>query len=185
MHIHPCAHSSYKQTVRSEWALHYLGLNVFPGCFQMLSLKQCIPFLGRKSGIMEEPESWGVVHCNSAGAQWLRLMCWLQAALPACPDCSPVAGGCSASSSCSSKTTCVCFGLAYPVADFILTPADKPGAKMQSAAWLLGQHRDLPWECVIMWFETRWLYLSLVHFSISFLFCILWGWICTPFPALA
>lgn len=89
MHIHPCVQSSYKQTVRSECALHRLGLNVFPGCFQMLCLRACSPFLSRKSGIMGGPEGWGVVHCRSLGAQWFSLVCWLQAALPACPDCSP------------------------------------------------------------------------------------------------
>lgn len=146
MHIHPCAHSSYKQTVRSEWVLHCLGLNVFPGCFQTLCLKECTPFLGRKSGMMGLRRgalqfSWSPVieaHVLAPGCS------------SACPDCSPVPGGCSASSSCSSKTTCVCFGLASPVADFTLTAADKPRAKMQSAAWLLGQHRDIPWECVIV-----------------------------------
>lgn len=52
-HIRLCVHSSYKQTVRSKCALHSLGLNVFPGCFQTLCLEACGLSLGRKSRLRD------------------------------------------------------------------------------------------------------------------------------------
>lgn len=55
----------------------------------------------------QKMEARCIVHHDLVIAQWSSLMCWIQAALPSCLDCSPVVGGCLASSSCSSKTTCV------------------------------------------------------------------------------
>lgn len=55
----------------------------------------------------QKTEACCIAHHNSVIGQWSSLMCWIQAALPSCFDCSSVVGGCLVSSSCSSKTTCV------------------------------------------------------------------------------
>lgn len=84
-----------------------------------------------------------IVHHDFAIAQWSSLMCWIQAALQSCLDCSPMFGACLASYSCSRDITCVWILLILLLISSLhqlinLEPRCNP------AAPLLGQNWELP-----------------------------------------
>lgn len=87
-----------------------------------------------------------IVHHDFAIARWSSLMCWIQAPLPSCLDCSPVVEGCLASSSCSREITCIWVLLILSlISSFHQLMNLEP--RCNPAAPLLGQNWYLPWKC--------------------------------------